>query len=432
MSEVINRVTGEEMYGFVKRIFPICRSLTGEGVRETLRLVKEQLPELELKEVPCGTAVYDWKVPAEWNCSEAYIEDESGKRIIDFRENNLHVVGYSVPMDEYLSLDELKEIVHTLPEQPEWIPYVTSYYRPRSGFCMSQKQLDLLKPGKYHAVIRSTLDEGGVLNYAEAYFPGETEEEILISTYICHPSMANNECSGPTVTAWLGKYLSRLERRHYSYRIIYIPETIGSITWLSQNYEQRQLKERVKAGFVINCAGDDRTYSYVKTRYGNTLTDRVLDAVLRSHTDSFQAYSYLERGSDERQFQSPLINLPVCSVCRSLFHKYPEYHTSADDLTLVTPSGLLGSYELMMKVISVLEKNRRYMAQIPCEPQMGKRGLYSTMSIKGSSNSSLDMMNVLAYCDGRNDLMQIAEITELDVMTVLQITDRLAAEGIIA
>ena len=423
--------SGNDIYALVKRLFPICRSLTGEGVRETLGILQELLPELEIKSIPCGSPAYDWTIPPEWNCSEAYIEDEAGNRIIDFRENNLHVVGYSVPVDETFTLEELKPYIHTLPDQPEWIPYVTSYYRRTWGFCMSQRQLDALPEGRYHAVIRSTLDEAGVLNYGEAFLPGETDEEILISTYVCHPSMASNECSGPAVTTYLARYLREMPRR-YSYRILYVPETIGSIAWLSRNYDALKLKERVKAGFVINCAGDDRTYSYVKTRYGDTLTDRVLDAVMKSHAEHFDVYSYLDRGSDERQYQSPLIDLPVTSVCRSLFHYYPEYHTSADNLDFVTPTGLFGSWELMTKVIAVLEKNKKYRAQIPCEPQMGKRGLYATTSIKGSSNSSLDMMNVLCYCDGRNDLMQLAEITGLDIMTVLAITDRLAREGIIA
>lgn len=421
----------QQMYGLVTEMYPLCRSLTGDGVRNTLSILRSYLPQLEVKSIPSGTPVYDWTVPPEWNITEAYIEDEAGERVVDFKKNNLHVVGYSCPMDETLELEDLKKILHTLPDQPDWIPYVTSYYKRTSGFCMSQKQMDALQPGKYHARIKSTLNEQGVMNWAELYIPGETEEEILLSTYICHPSMANNECSGPAVATFLAKYLLGLEKRRYSYRILYVPETIGAIAWLSQNYDRLHLKDKVKAGFVINCCGDERTYSIVQTPYADTLADKVLNSVLKTHYPEYNAYSFLGRGSDERQFNSPLIGLPVCSVCRSRFHKYPEYHTSGDDLNLVTPAGLGGTYELMKKVIAVLEGNARYRTTVPCEPQMGKRGLYASTSVKGSSNSSLAMMLVLVYCDGKNDLMDLAKYTELDVMTVLDIVNRLYAEKLL-
>ncbi len=362
---------------------------------------------MNIFEVPSGTKVFDWEVPKEWNIKDAYIEDSSGEKIVDFKKNNLHVLGYSTPMDEYLSLDELLEIVYTQPDQPDVIPYVTSYYKERRGFCMSENQKKSLKNGKYHCVIDSELKDGS-LTYGEIIIPGQTEEEILLSTYICHPSMANNEVSGPCVTINLAKWINSIENRRYTYRILFIPETIGSITYLSKNLDV--MKKNTIAGFVLSCVGDDRTYSYVESKYANTLTDRVIQNVLKYHYTDYKRYSFLQRGSDERQYNAPGIDLPVCSICRSKYGEYPEYHTSADNLDLISQKGLQGTFELMKKCIIALEYNQYYKVTCLGEPQLGKRGLYPTVSQKGTYGGVRLLTNFVAYADGKNDLIEIADI----------------------
>ena len=367
------------MYELAERLFPICRSITGDGVRQTLEILKEEYEDLQVYEVPSGTQVFDWTVPKEWNIRDAYIEDSQGKRIIDFKESNLYVMGYSLPMDRMMSLEELKQMIFTQPEQPDVIPYVTSYYQERSGFCMSENQKNALREDTYHCVIDSDLKEGS-LTYGEIILKGDTEEEVLLSTYICHPSMANNEVSGPVVTIELVKWLASLKQRRYTYRILFIPETIGSITYLSRNLET--MKKNTTAGFVLSCLGDDRTYSIVETKYGGTLTDRLLKNILQFHFPDYICYDFLHRGSDERQYNAPGVDLPVCGVCRSKYEEYPEYHTSADDLSLISEEGLQGSAALMKKCIMALEYNYFYKLSCCCEPQLGKRGLYPTLSQK--------------------------------------------------
>jgi len=273
---------GLEIYEFAKELWPINRSITGEGVRKTLELIKQHLPDLEIKSIPSGTQVFDWIVPKEWHATEAYIVTPSGKKICDFKDNNLHLLGYSTSFDGRISLEELKEHLYTLPEQPEAIPYITSYYKERWGFCLSQDEYDQLEGGEYRVKIEAK-DFDGVLNYAELILPGESQEEVFLSTYICHPSMANNELSGPTVVTYLTKWLSKLSNRYYTYRIVFIPETIGSITYLSLNY--KEMREKTIAGFNVSCVGDDRAYSYLPSRNGNTLSDNVAKHIL-SHIDS--------------------------------------------------------------------------------------------------------------------------------------------------
>ena len=315
----------QEIYDFCKEIFPICRSLTGEGVRETLRAISTNLGgmPLDVKAVPSGTQVFDWTIPKEWRIREAFIEDEAGEKIIDFKKNNLHVMGYSTPVDTWLSLEELKEHIYTQPDQPNVIPYVTSYYKERWGFCMSQEQKDALKPGKYHAVIDSKLFDG-ILNYGEVFIPSNTnsssekdgKDEIFFSTYVCHPSMANNECSGPALAAALIRYVKDMPKRRYGYRFIFIPETIGSITYLSQDSHLEYLKKHMLAGFNLSCVGDDKDYSIVESRYGDTLADKALKNILDFHTNGhYTKYSFLGRGSDERQFNAPGIELPFVCQC---------------------------------------------------------------------------------------------------------------------
>ncbi|MCR5233579.1 MAG: DUF4910 domain-containing protein [Lachnospiraceae bacterium] len=486
------KVLGESMYGLAERLFPICRSITGAGVRETFEILKEYIPDLKLYEVPTGTKVMDWTVPKEWRIDEAYIEDDQGNRIVDFRDNNLHVLGYSVPVDEWMSFDELEPHIYTLKDQPELIPYVTSYYKERWGFAMSQVQKDSLhRASRYHAVIKSSLFEGN-LTYGELVIPatageGKPEKEVFLSTYICHPSMANNECSGPSLMAHLCTYIKGIRNRKYSYRIVFVPETIGAITYLSRNLGE--MKEKVIAGFNLTCVGDDRDYSIVHSRYGDTLADRVLTAVLKEHCKDrsdadgpgYSDYSYLKRGSDERQYQAPGVDLPLVCFCRSKYHVYPEYHTSGDNMSIVSPEGFYGAYSVMRKCIDVLEgasafgeeegerirsliasddrllaalKNadmkkddicisrvsndripgedgKVYKVTCLCEPQLGKRGLVPTMSSKETYQETLAMKDVLAYADGTHDVEELAKVIEQPVEVVRKVVGQLTGAGLL-
>lgn len=418
---------GKAMYQLAQRLFPLGRSLTGAGVRESLAVLKEQIPELEIEEVPSGTQVFDWTIPKEWEITEGYIEDENGQRILDYAENNLHIIGYSTPVDRFVELDELLQYIHVEEEQPEVIPYVTSYYTPRFGFCMSKVKRDALKAGRYHMVIKSRLFEG-VLNYAELLLPGKSEKEVLLSTYICHPSMANNELSGPVLAVELIKWLKTLDRR-LSYRLVIVPETIGAIAYLSRNLET--MKRNVIAGFVLSCVGDDRTYSYIETRNGDTLADKVMQNVLGYAYPGYKRYSFLDRGSDERQYNAPGVDLPVCGFCRSKYAEYPEYHTSADNMSLISPKGLQGAFEVMQQVITALEYNRYYRTNCLCEPQLGKRGLYPAVSRKGIYDEVKKLTNLIAYADGKNDLIDISNRMGVPVCELTENLEKLLENGLL-
>ena len=419
---------GQGLYDLATRLFPICRSITGDGFRLSLEMIREQVPEMQVFEVPTGTQVFDWTIPREWNIRGGWIRNKQGETIIDFRNSNLHVLGYSVPIHQTVSREELLEHVYTQPEQPDWIPYVTSYYKERWGFCMSERQKQQLTDEEYEVCIDSTLADGS-LTYGELIVPGETDEEIFFSTYLCHPSMANNELSGPCLLTALIKYVQSLKSRRYTYRFIIVPETIGSITYLSRNLKTMQ--QHVKAGFVLSCVGDDRTYSMVSTKYEDTLADRVLENVLRFHYPDYIRYSFMKRASDERQYGSTGVGLPVCAFCRSKYHEYPEYHTSADDLSLISPEGLQGSYEVMVKVIDALEHNRHYCMTVPCEPQLGKRGLYPTISQKGTYAAFRAMQHFTAYADGRNDLIDISNLIGTPVDQLIPIVAKLMDHNLV-
>ena len=413
---------GQIMYDLAARLFPICRSITGNGFRESLNILKKIVPEINVYEVPTGSKVFDWTVPNEWNCTGGGIYTLKGEKVIDYVDSNLHILGYSTPVDMIISREELLEHIYTQPEQPDWIPYVTSYYKERWGFCMSEKQKLTLKDEQYHVIIKSTLEPGS-LTYGDLLIPGDSEEEILFSTYLCHPSMANNELSGPVVQTELIKYIKQLPKRRYSYRFVFCPETIGSITYCSRNLEV--LQKNVKAGFVLSCVGDNRTYSIVESMYANTLADRVLSNVLKFHYPDYKRYSFLKRGSDERQYCSVGVELPVVGFCRSKYGEYPEYHTSADDMNLISPEGLQGAYDVMVKVINALEHNTIYKIVCKCEPQLGKRGLYPTISQKGSYDAVMAIKNFIAYADGKNDLIRISEIINVSVDELISIKKKL-------
>lgn len=417
---------GHKMHQLMAKAFPICRSITGDGVRETLRIISDIIP-LAIHEVPTGTKAFDWSVPKEWNIRDAFIADENGNKIVDFKNNNLHVVGYSVPVDKWITLSELQEHLYSLPEQQNAIPYVTSYYKTRWGFCISHDERLKLKDGKYHVFIDSTLEDGS-LTYGEYIIKGETEQEVFLSTYICHPSMANNELSGPVVAAFIGKWIASQPKR-YTYRIVFIPETIGSITYLSRHLEE--LKKNVLVGFNISCIGDDRAYSYVASRYEKSLADKVASNVLSFKHPDFIKYSFLDRGSDERQYCSPGVNLPLVTLSRSKYGTYPEYHTSIDNLDFVTADGLFGGYKLVKDCIYVIENNRTFKVTCYGEPQLGRRGLYPNLSTKKSGASVETMMDFIAYADGTNDLMEISNIIHKPVWEIVPIAEKLLEAGLL-
>ena len=414
------------MYKLLEKLFPICRSITGEGVRETFRIIKDIIPII-VKEVPSGTKVFDWVVPNEWNIKDAYVKDEKGTRIIDYNKSNLHVVNYSIPFEGNLTLNELKNHLHTLPKQPDLIPYITSYYESRWGFCLAHKEYESLKDISYEVKVDSTLEVGS-LTYAELVIPGKIKKEIFISTYICHPSMANNELSGPVVTTFMAKkIMEKKVKPYYTFRFIFVPETIGSITYLSQNL--KHLQKNVIAGYVVTCVGDPGAFSYLKTRKEDTLVDKITLHVLENTQDEFKIYDFLERGSDERQYNAPGVDLPVGSLMRSKYHEYPEYHTSADNLDFVTDEALKQTLDKYMYCLDAIENNFVYEMTVLCEPHLSKYNLYDTLGTKGVSTNLF--WNFVAYCDGKNDLLDIANKIKCPIWELYPVVKTLLKEKLI-
>ena len=386
-----------------KELWPLNRSLTGKGTMQTLSILKKYNKKLKIKNFATGKKCYDWIVPQTWNVKEAFITSPDNKKICDYKSNNLHLVGYSIPFKGDISLDKLKEHLYTLPEQPNAIPYITSYYEERWGFCLTQEEFDTLENGTYKVVIDSSLFDGE-LNYGELLIKGKSDKEILLSTYICHPSMANNELSGPTVVTFLAKWLLEINKPEYSYRIIFIPETIGSITYLSRNY--KHMKNKTIAGFNVSCVGDDRTYSYVPSRNGKTISDLIAKHVLKWIDKNFVEYSWLDRGSDERQYCSPKVDLPLIAFSKS--REYPEYHTDKDDFKVVTKKGLDDSLKVFKNIINVFETSLYPKTNFTCEPNMGKRNLYPTISQKGNYEKIRIRMNIIASADGKRNFFEIS------------------------
>jgi aminopeptidase-like protein len=422
---------GQKIYELAKKIWPINRSITGDGVRETLSILSEINKNLKIFEIASGTECFDWNVPKEWRITEAWIKDDKGRVIVDFLNNNLHVMGYSVPVDCFLSLEELQKHLYSLKDQPDLIPYVTSYYQENWGFCICQNERDALESGIYHAHIKSEIFDG-VMNYGEIIIPGNTSEEIFLSTYICHPSMANNELSGPCLTIFLANWISTLKDRRYTYRIVFLPETIGSICYLSKHAEL--MKKRTLAGFVITCVGDDNMWSFLPSLKGNTLGDRIVAHVLKhiAKDGKYNEYSFInDRGSDERQYCSPGIDLPICSLMRSKYGEYKEYHTSADDLNFISPEGLNNSFEAYKRVIEIIEYNSYPKATYSCEPNLGKRNLYPLVSTKESWAHVSVIINILALSDGKRSILDIAELINLPASAVKEKVKLLCSEGLL-
>lgn len=420
---------GKSIHDFAAQLWPINRSITGNGVRRTLAEIQQHLPKLQIHEVPSGTEVFDWVVPKEWNVKAAWIKAPSGEKICDFSENNLHLVGYSTAHHQVMTLEDLSAHLYSLPEQPNAIPYITSYYQERWGFCLTEDQRQTLSEGEYEVFIDAELHEGS-LTYGELIIAGTSEREVFLSTYVCHPSMANNELSGPTVTTFLAKYIQGLEDRKYTYRIVFIPETIGSITYLSRNLHE--MKEKVIAGFNVSCVGDDRAYSFLPSRNGKTISDVVGKHVLKWIDKDFAEYKWADRGSDERQYCAPHIDLPIASLMRTKYGQYDEYHTSLDDLDhVVTPSGLEGGYNALRLAIEAIERNCRPSVKVLGEPQLGKRGLYPTLSTKTSGVQVWLMMDLITWSDGEHSLLEIAEICNVPIWDLYPIVDRLAEHDLL-
>ena len=417
---------GDELHGFASRLYPICRSITGNGIRETLNLIRERIP-LRLFEVPTGTPVFDWTVPKEWNIRDAFIKDARGCRVVDFQRHNLHVVNYSVPVSGTFALQELRPYLHTIPENPDWIPYRTSYYKETWGFCLSHREMLALDDGNYEVCIDSSLDDGS-LTYGECYFPGKSTEEVLISCHVCHPSLANDNLSGLTVATALAESLLGRDLR-YSYRFVFLPGTIGAITWLSENRHQ---VDRIRHGLVLTGIGNSAGFHYKKSRRGSAEVDRAVSHVLRHQKEAFEILEFSPYGYDERQYCSPGFNLPVGCLMRSVWGTFPEYHTSADNLKFIRPDSLAAALRLCTATVDVLENNRAYMNQNPyCEPQLGKRNLYRSMGGKSIGAEINARLWVLNLSDGELSLLDIAERSGVPFTEIRQAAALLQESGLL-
>jgi aminopeptidase-like protein len=421
LNHLDHEALGRDLHGWAQELYPLCRSITGQGLRATLSWIGKKLP-LTCHEVPSGTPVLDWTVPREWNVQEAWIKDPSGRKVADFARLNLHLLGYRVPFQGRLPLEELEPHLYSLPDHPDWVPYRTSYYEEQWGFCLSHKKRQALPPGEYEVLIDSTL-ENGALSYGELVLPGEDSGEVLLSCHICHPSLANDNLSGLVLAVGLALSLSQVSRR-YSYRFLFIPGTIGSITWLARNPDAA---DRIRHGFVLACLGDPGPFHYKRSRQGHAEVDRAVIRALETAGEPFKMRDFQPWGYDERQYSSPGFNLPVGSLSRTPHGQYPEYHTSADSLDLVRPQALGQSLQRYLEVLAILEGNHHYLNLCPKgEPQLGRRGLYR--SLGGSDDGrerELALLWVLNLCDGRHDLLDISERSRLPFPLIRQAADLL-------
>jgi aminopeptidase-like protein len=424
--KIDEQLLGQQLFACVADLYPICRSITGDGVRETLSYLSSVVP-LNIHEVPTGTAAFDWVVPKEWTIRDAYIKDAQGKRVVDFRESNLHVLNYSTPVRGVMSLTDLRPHLFTLPEHPEWIPYRTSYYEENWGFCLSQNQLDVLPEGDYEVCIDSSL-EPGALTYGELLIPGESTEEVLISCHICHPSLANDNLSGIAVAAFAARHLQSQVNR-YSYRFLFIPGTIGSLVWLSKN---ESTITNIRHGLVLTCLGDAGTLTYKRCRSGEAVIDRAAAYVLKQQSAS-EILDFSPYGYDERQYCSPGFNLPVGRLSRTPHGRFPEYHTSADNLDFVRPTQLAGSLQACLEILEILERNRVYLNQKPMgEPHLSKYWLYESIGGDVDANAyKMALLWVLNLSDGKNSLLEIAERAGLGFQEVVHAANALSDQGLL-
>jgi aminopeptidase-like protein len=418
---------GQVMHSWMRDLFPLNRSLTGDGVLKTLDYLSDINPNLKTLSTSTGTEAFDWVIPKEWQLVDAFVAEQDGTKVISIDNSNLHIVGYSTPVNALMSKDELLGHLHFLESAPDSIPYVTSYYKENWGFCLTYNQFLALGPGPFRVVIDTKLFPGN-MHYGELIIPGKTKNEILLSTYICHPSMASNELSGPVVLSALAKWASESELNH-TIRCLFLPETIGAIYYLSKHLQD--LKQNVRAGWVLTCLGDNQNYSFVPTKWGNTITDSITKRAFEQLDIPYRDFGWLERGSDERQFCAPGVELPIASVMRSKYGEFPEYHTSADNLSFATPDGLEGSFNIYRRMIEILETSEFPRINVLCEPQLGKRGLYPEVSTLESFSIVKNQMNVISFLDGKHDIDQIADLCQISRGVVEQVIGHLAISGLI-
>lgn len=424
----------KKVYNFTKnKIFPLNRSLTGKGNRKTLQLIKYLIPELKIKSIKSGKKVFDWKIPPEWDIKHAYVQDKFKNKIIDFKENNLHLIGYSSPIDKTINKLQLLKKIYSIPNQPDAIPYVTSFYEKRWGFCASQNQVNEIKKkykdnDKFKVVIKSSFKKKGMLNFGEVLIKGKSKKEILVSTYICHPSMANNELSGPMVAICLIKYFKKI-KNDKSLRFIFIPETIGSIAYINRHY--KHLKKNVCGGYNLSCIGDDRNHSCMLSKFETSASDESLIEAYKNLKIKNKKHSFLLRGSDERQYNSPGIDLPIASIFRTRYGDYPEYHTSLDNFSLVTIKGIQGGFKVAKQAIKNLQSKIIPFPRIYCEPQLGKRDLYPSVSDKKLDNFSRNLVNILMYSNGIDSLKKISKIIKLPYSETLKLYKILLKEKLV-
>ena len=425
--QTISPTIGQELHRFAEALYPICRSITGDGIRRTLAMIQKRVP-LTLQEVPTSTQVFDWTVPKEWNIRDAYIQDAGGRRVVDFQKSNLHVVNYSTPIRASMSLAELRPHLHTIPERPDWIPYRTSYYKEDWGFCLTHNEFLAMQEGQYEVCIDSTLRDGN-LTYGEYFIPGATSEEVLVSCHACHPSLANDNLSGLSVATFLAEFLS-MRKLRYSYRFLFIPGTIGAITWLARN---KDAAARIRHGLVLTCIGDEGRFHYKKSRQGNADIDRAVAHVLKHNSEAPETLDFSPYGYDERQYCSPGFNLPVGCLMRSVWGTFPEYHTSADNLGFIRPSKLAESLRVCAAIVNVLENNRRYLSLNPfCEPHLGRRGLYRQRGGGGIDAEINARLWVLNLSDGTNSVLDIAERSGLSFTSLNDAAELLQEGGLLS
>jgi aminopeptidase-like protein len=418
---------GANMHRLMEELYPICRSITGDGIRKSLQLIQKHIP-LELHEVPTGTKVFDWIVPKEWNIRDAYVKDPKGRKIVDFQKSSLHVVNYSIPIHRKMALLELKDHMHSIPEHPDWIPYRTSYYKENWGFCLSHRVLESLEEGEYEVYIDSSLQEG-YLTYGECFLRGETDDEVLISSHCCHPSLCNDNLSGMVLAAFLAKHLTT-QRRRYSYRFLFGPGTIGAISWLALNEPQTP---KIKHGLVAACVGDKGHFTYKKSRRGTAEIDQAVLHVLKQSGQDHEVFDFTPYDYDERQYCSPGFNLPVGSLTRTPHDRYSENHTSADNLDFVKPKYLADSFSKYSAVLDLIERNRRYLNTNPkCEPQLGRRGLYGAFGGKKDANKyEVAMFWVLNFSDSHHTLLDIADRSGLSFDVISDVANALCEKGLL-